>query len=304
MDILAFGDPHIKPANPAIDLDALRVPPDIDIVVTIGDIIQRPGDLETGRAFFERLNASETPVVCVPGNHDPAEHYPEMIGGLEHVVLVHDCVVTDGELGVIRNGHGDELTVAGLGCETTKHAAALGAQDVDALDPRKENDRRHAADVAAQTLEDAVFDYLAGNMAPDDLVSSLDVRRSERGTFLDALAEVERRFDRVDALFEGPEDPDVFLSHVPPYNTALDRHHSIGERDRDLEELHVGSLGLKVALRKHAPPVALSGHSHNREYEVGSVDNPKMPHFLSLDFRGVARLTVESTFGTFAYEFL
>jgi len=34
MELLAFGDPHIKPANSAIDLDALAVPTTVDVVVT------------------------------------------------------------------------------------------------------------------------------------------------------------------------------------------------------------------------------------------------------------------------------
>ena len=58
--LLGIGDPHIKPANTAIDYDHLSIPPDVDAIVTNGDVIHRPdpGDIDTGREFFERLNES------------------------------------------------------------------------------------------------------------------------------------------------------------------------------------------------------------------------------------------------------
>lgn len=105
-------------------------------------------------------------------------------------------------------------------------------------------------------------------------------------------------------MFDDASGPIVFLSHVPPYNTPLDRHHSIGVREADFDGLHVGSIGTKLELRKHNPFVALSGHSHNDAYQPGFAGQGGEPHCLSLDFEGMARITVDANNRTFGYEFL
>lgn len=243
-------------------------------------------------------------MVSVPGNHDPAECYPEMIGDLKNVTLGHDRVVTAADLDAGGDDRHDDCTIAGLGCEETGDIPELATRHVSAIDPRSESDRRHAADVGALALENAVFDYVTGDDSKETLLSRLEVRQNERQAFFDGLAEVERRLERLGALFEQSHEPDIFLSHVPPYNTALDRHRSVGEREVDLEGLHVGSLAVKITARKHEPFAVLSGHSHNREYEIGTADSAEQPHFLGLGFRGVSRITVDPATGAFAYEFL
>ncbi len=84
---------------------------------------------------------------------------------------------------------------------------------------------------------------------------------------------------------------------MPPYNLEADRHHSVGQRERDLESLHVGYIGLKLALRTHEPLAVLHGHSHNPQYELvaGSV------HSLNLGLRGIANVSIADEKGGFAF---
>jgi predicted phosphodiesterase len=81
MDLLVFGDAHIKPIETSIDWGKLAVPPDVDLVVSLGDVIHDPREdaLEYGREFFERLAGENRPVVALSGNHDPAEYYETLI---------------------------------------------------------------------------------------------------------------------------------------------------------------------------------------------------------------------------------
>lgn len=309
MELLAFGDPHIKPAGATIDYDALRIPDGIDAIVTNGDVVHRtgPDDLAAGREFFERLAEADVPVVSVPGNHDPLSSYDDLVGDLESVVLAHDRVVAgDGERVDGRRALAP-FDVVGWGCETFDCKPEVRLTSFDALDPRDEPDRRYAADEAASRLEDAVFDYVTGDRdrhARDELAAELGVRRDERPAFRDQLAAAAERFDRLDDLLARASSPTVFLSHVPPYNTELDRHRSVGDREPDLDGLHVGSLSAKLAVRAHDPVAALSGHSHTDEYQPGLDGRGGTPHFLSLDFRGVVRLSIDGANRTFGYEFL
>ena len=90
--LLLLGDLHLSTTGPAIppacpDLESLEV----DAIVSIGDIIDDNIDHaddpsagesyeDRGRQFFARLNEVETPVVVVPGNHDPlacSERFPD-----------------------------------------------------------------------------------------------------------------------------------------------------------------------------------------------------------------------------------
>lgn len=88
----------------------------------------------------------------------------------------------------------------------------------------------------------------------------------------------------------------VVLSHVPPYNTAVDHHHHTIGRDDDLSCHHVGSVGLKLALRKQRPHAALSGHSHHHDYQLRIKDDER-PHMLGLGILGVHSVSVSKTEG-------
>lgn len=305
MELLAFGDPHIKPTGATIDYDALEIPSNVDVVVTTGDVVHRTGqeDLRAGRTFFERLDAADVPIVGVPGNHDPLDQYDSLVGGLENVVVAHERVVTGDAFTDVHRDALSGRSIVGWGCERFDCKPEIRFTSFEALDPRDAANRRYAAAEAASRLEDAVFDYVTGDADRTELERRLGVREGERRAFREQLSHAESRFDRLDSLLAAAPAPTVFLSHVPPYNTPLDRHHSIGERELDLDGLHVGSLSLKLALRLHSPVVALSGHSHNGAYQAGIDGKGGVPHLLNLDFRGIVRIRVGSD-GAFGFEFL
>lgn len=307
MKILGFGDPHIKPVDTAINYDALDVPPEIDVIVTNGDVVHRTesDDLKAGRQFFERLATESIPVLGVPGNHDPDPWYDTLVGGLSNVTNIHKQVVKGKALpGEQSTSESFERhTFVGWGCESFDCSPVIRITDFAALDPRDAADRRYAADRAATRLEDAVYSYIIGDDDWGDVRDRLSIAASEQRTFRAQLRTAVEQFDLLDGLLTEATPPVVVISHVPPYNTHLDRHHSIGEREFDLEGLHVGSLSLKLALRKHRPIAALSGHSHNGEYHVGIGDGCTRPHLLNLDFRGVVEVEVDGKAGIFGYTF-
>lgn len=306
MELLAFGDPHLKPVEGAIDYEKLRLPADVDAVVTTGDVIHRPepADIEAGRDFFAHLDQLGVPVIAVPGNHDPHEHYPDLLADCENVVDAHERVVTadDFERGV--QADFDDHRFVGWGCEQFNFEPELRLVDYPALDPREgrsRRERRYESDRQAQRLEDALFEFVRGRLDRAALRSELGVttNRSQFATQLERLVET---YETITGLLDRAGRPTVVCTHIPPYNTELDRHHSIGERELDLDGLHVGSIGLKLALREGRPIAALNGHSHNGGYEPGIGDDAR-PHMLNLDFQGIASLTVDGPSGGFGFEF-
>lgn len=287
MRLLAFGDTHVKPTGRSLDYDRLELPPGTDAVVTVGDVVHRtgPDDVSAGRAFLEELAGLGVPVYSVPGNHDPVDAHGAMTEGVPEASVLHDDVVSVGEVDLL-----------GRGCHRFDVGPEVACTDFAALDPRDSSGgRRHAADRNAKRLEDALYEYVTGDATEEGVAEALDVRRGERPKLSDGLDELDRAYDRLDALFETATFPTVVLTHVPPYGTELDRHHSVGEREADLDGLHVGSIALKLALRVHRPAVALSGHSHNPVYETLS-DGGTTVHLLNLGFRGVVTVDYDGGF--------
>lgn len=306
MRLLAFGDLHLKPSGTGIDYDQLTLPPETDAVVTVGDVVHRtdPESLAVGQAFFDHLESLGTPVISVPGNHDPERYHERLIGDRRGVVNAHGRVVSaeafegsefDGRLG----GHG----FVGWGCETFDQTLELRATDVPSLGLRRD-DRgvgRHAADRAATRLEDAVLGYVRNDVECTELLASLDIGQEYRAECLEKLDRTRTVYETLSDLLHRAPSPSIVLTHVPPYNTGVDRHHSVGTGETAPDMLHCGSLGLKLALRVHEPLVALNGHSHGGEYEPG--DGPGgRPHVFNLGYQGVATVTVDGTAGGFGFE--
>lgn len=284
--LLVFGDAHIKPTGIAIDYDRLTVSDDIDVVVLLGDVVHdvRDDALACGREFIDHLTATGTPVVAVPGNHDPLEHYPDLIGDVPNAIIAHDCIITGSELGVDIG----QASFVGWGYAGVDRKQELQPTTFPELCPDGVEGKRYAADMCARDIEDALFRHVTGQRDKSDLVEILDIRDGNRARFLNQADGTKATFERLSVLIERAPDPTVVLSHVPPYNLEADRHHSIGERTDDIESLHVGSIGLKLALRAHDAFAVLHGHSHNPQYEL--VD--ESVHSLNLGFRGIATVTV------------
>lgn len=303
MELLVFGDTHIKPVDTAIDYDNLQVPADIDVVVSVGDVIHdtRGSAIDYGQKFFERLAGFDRPVVAVPGNHDPLEYYPQLTAELPPVVNAHKRVVTDEAFERSLGSRIDRYSFVGWGCEEFDQGPEIRPTDFPSLVPDRSGDRRYAADQSAQRLEDELYQFVTTDRTEKDLVSSLAIESPNRSEFLAQLDRTMCVYEEISSLLEDAEAPTIVLSHVPPYNTEADRHHSIGERKQDIEGLHVGSVGLKLALRVYEPLAAFHGHSHNPEYEVGLGESAR-PHSLNLGFQGIVRASLNSSGGSFGYE--
>lgn len=304
MDLLAFGDLHLKSVGARIQYDQLQIPTATDAIVVIGDVVHRaePDELAVGREFFERLDEVGVPVVAVPGNHDPHEHYPTMIDGYQNVLNAHGRAVTGEDFSHLGDAPLDGFQIAGWGCEQFDFTTEVDVTAIPALDPtdeRNPNDRAYQADRAAQAVEDAVFDIFTSDMTPNHVFERFDIPMGERRGILDGIERAQETYETVSTPIAGASEATVVLSHVPPYNTAIDRHHAMG-RDDDLNGFHVGSLGLKLALRKQRPHAALSGHSHHHDYQP-RIGGDERPHVLGLGFRGVHSVSVSET-GGFGYE--
>jgi len=300
--ILVFGDPHIKPIETSVDLSRISIPDDIDLVVSLGDVIHDARDdaIEYGRDFFERVASFDRPVVAVPGNHDPLEHYSDIIGGLDNVRNAHDRVLTPSDSRDSATSSRTEIQFVGWGCEQFDQEPELRPAEFPELIPENSpGQRRYIADQVAQRIEDELYAYLTGGRDIHSLAETLEIKPSNRPAFQEQVDETAAVFDHLSELIKTAAGETVVLSHVPPYNTESDRHHSIGDRDNDIEGLHVGSSGLKLALRAHGPVAALHGHSHNPTYEC--LDGSQVVHSLNLGFQGIATVTIETNPAGFSF---
>lgn len=303
MELLVFGDTHIKPIENAVNYELLEVPADVDVVISIGDVIHdaREDAIDYGHEFFERLASFDTPVLAVPGNHDPVEYYPDLTAGLPSVVTTHKRVVTaetfDEPMGTALS----EYTVVGWGCEEFDQGPELRPAAFPSLTPdAPQQERRYVADQIATELEDTLYEYVTTDCTEKEILSRLGIQSENAGRFSRQLQRAIETYEDISTLISDNNRPTIVCSHVPPYNTEADRHHSIGEREENLDGLHVGSIGLKLALRIHEPFAAFHGHSHNPNYEVGFDDGVR-PHSLNLGFQGIIRVSLNGSRGSFGF---
>ncbi|MFB6109829.1 MAG: metallophosphoesterase [Halodesulfurarchaeum sp.] len=288
MRLLAFGDMHLKPSGRQIDFDRIQLPARTDAIVIAGDVVHRLGadDVEAGRRFLAALDEFGVPVLSIPGNHDPNPAHAKLTAGLENVACLHGDVYSL-----------EDLDLLGWGCRQFDVGPELTGRSFDSLDPRDEpRERRYAADRSAERIENALFEHVTGDLSRGDLASRLEIEEGERPHLWDQLEDFEGTYGTLEALFSTASEPIVAVTHVPPYGTELDRHHSAGNREVDLRELHLGSIALKIALRVHQPAVAVSGHSHNPTYESLSTGKSST-HLLNLGFRGIATIDLSSSKG-------
>jgi Icc-related predicted phosphoesterase len=303
MELLLFGDAHIKPVDESVDWAQLTVPSDVDIVLSLGDVIHdaREDALDCGRQFFEQLASHDVPIVAVPRNHDPVEYYPELLGSVSSVVNVHHSVLSTDEFPQLSTSV-EPLSFVGWGCEQFNQEPEIRPNEFPSLSPAAGNgSSRYEADQLAQQLEDELYRYLTTNMTDREFLSSLDIAESNQREFLQQLDQTTEVYSELSSLLEQTEYPTVVLSHVPPYNTEADRHYSIGQREMGLEGAHVGSIGLKLALRDYRPLAAFHGHSHNPVYNPGFGDETT-PHSLNPGFQGIVRVSINGRTGMFSYQ--
>lgn len=289
MRLLVCNDLHLKPAASDYDLAAMTIPDDLDAIVIAGDLTHRDGeeDIALARQFIEQF-PPDLPVLYVPGNHDHAPMPEQVVDGLEHATGVHDMAY-ESEWGAI----------VGWGCERRSLDPALDQIEFPALDPRTaaRSDRNYAANQTADAIESSLFDVVAGDASPRDAVDTLDIASQRRGAFLRSVETVQETYDHLAGLV-GDRSNVILVTHLSPFNTSFDQHHSTGTREVDLEGLHTGSIALALIARTHDIYAIISGHSHNFGYDTGSNGTP---HMLNLGFRGLGVLDVDPRNDIFSF---
>lgn len=291
MRLLVYNDLHLKPAGSGYDIDAMQIPESVDGVLVVGDLTHRanPEDVELAREFVEQFDP-DTPVVYVPGNHDPAPMPKEVVDPFTASWSGHRFVREFGD-----------VTVVGVGCEQRSLSPAIDQCAFEALDPRDapQSDRRYAADQVADDLEAACLDMVRGASTPADAASSLGIEDAEFPRFKRGMERVEDAYDRLADLLEDRTNV-LLATHVPPFNTSFDRHHAVGTRETDREFLHFGSIPIKLAIREHDVFAALSGHSHTYGYESGDGTDGR-PYCLNLGYRGIGTVTLDPDAQSFGF---
>lgn len=289
--LLVAGDLHLKPAASDYDLSEVTVPNDVDAVLVLGDLTHRDGrnDRDLARRFVRRT-AKATPTVYVPGNHDPAP-FPETV-----VESVADARVLYRAAQRVADAN-----LVGWGCEQRSLAPAIDQCSFEALDPRcaSHGERRYEADRTAEQLESACYDVVCGTRSVDGAAADLGIDESNRDAFASGIDEIASTFDRLAAVLTGTEQI-VLASHVPPFNTPVDRHHAVGSREIDQEHLHVGSIAIKLAVREFDVFATLSGHSHEFGFER-LADCEGRPYCLNLGHRGIGTVMANPTDDRFTF---
>lgn len=291
MRVLVYNDLHLKPAGSDYNIDALAVPEDIDAVWIAGDLTHREGKDDVALATrFVKQFPSDVPVLYVPGNHDPAPMPERVVDGVKRAVSGHNLV-----------HQYKSVTVVGWGCEQRSLDPPLDQGAFPALDPRTapHDERRYAADKIADAIEHAFHKVVTDEAAPRDAASMLDIADENLAAFSEDTATITETYDYLAELV-GDRSDVVLVSHLSPFNTSSDRHHSIGKRKIDLEFFHTGSIALKLLARTHDIFAIYSGHSHNFGYETGATESGT-PHMLNLGFRGIGLLEVDPSAGVLSF---
>jgi hypothetical protein len=162
--------------------------------------------------------------------------------------------------------------------------------------------RRHVADEFASDFEAEIKTLVTGDRTIRDLIDQFDIGHDNQQQFADSCQKFQTRYEQLTELLTAHDGPTIIVTHIPPFNTELDRHHSIhGTTD---EELHIGSLSLKIAIRHHPPALSLSGHSHQQAYDLLTTDSGHQIHLVGLGFRGVGLVEINCQSGSFGIDFL
>jgi len=291
MRFLVCNDLHLKPTASDYDVEAMRVSDDVDAAFVAGDLTHRDGeaDVALARRFVDRL-ATDAPVMYVPGNHDHTPMPAHVVDGVENArsghEVTHEC---------------ESVTIVGWGCERRSLDPLLDQTAFPALDPRTEprGERRYAADRTADAIEDALLEVVSGDTSARDAADTLDITPEVRGAFRHSVDSVQEAYNHLAGLADGHSNV-LLVTHLSPFNTSFDRHHSTGTRETDRESLHTGSIVLKLVARTHDVFATISGHSHQFGYDTGD-DAGGAPHMLNFGFRGVGTVDVDPDAGVFAF---
>lgn len=289
-----LNDIHLKPSYEGV-VEAVTLPPETDAVIIAGDLLDRsdPASVERGRQLLSRLDDSPVPTALVPGNHDPLATAEALVDGFDSVVLAHERRLTAADVPGPADAF-DQVPVVGIGCEQFDAGVEVEYDAATGLSVRDDYGHvdRYEEQKAVRQLLTGVDTLLAGETTPEALRSTFGFPRT-------AIDGFQRTLDRGTLLTDllSVDQPVLLVSHVPPFGTDLDIHHSSETRRND--GLHLGWLALAGAIRRGTPSVAVAGHSHVQGY---ATYDGHPTHLINGGFRGVTTVEVESD--GFGFRFL
>lgn len=309
MTVLVYTDLHLgTSATERVDrLVSHAAADDVEAVFLLGDVIDENRDHadspaageryeQQGRLFLERLNDLDIPVVVVPGNHDPVHTMDRLIDGLANIVNAHERVVRFGDDGdfVVDSLAGG--SVVGFGCEQFDLSSELSYRDfpeLDVLADATPENIHHKATQQAESIEAAIGRFLTESASVEQAADSLTIDPASHGAFEEQLEDIQSTFEILAKLLDQASEPTIVLSHQPPFNTALDHHHS----DRGMAgRIHKGSIPLKMAVLHAGPSLVLSGHTHFEQRDDFQTANGYTTAYNSGD-AGIAEIAVQDIGG-------
>lgn len=291
MELLVCGDLHLKPGGEAHPIEGIPIADGIDFALVVGDLTHRdgPDDVALAREFVEYVTDA-VPLLYVPGNHDHMPMPERVVDGINDAAVAHETAFETGDFSVV-----------GWGCTQRSLEPPLDVRDFEPLDPttKPPSERRYAADAAADQLLEACAAVIIEEQQASTVATELGLTREEQARFKTGVETVAARYDTLEGSLTDTEHA-LLATHLSPYNTSFDRHHSVGDRDAELEALHTGSIAIQLAIQSHDVFTAVSGHTHVQGYDVGT-GPAGQPHLVNLGFRGVAEFTLRPDDGAFSY---
>jgi Icc-related predicted phosphoesterase len=289
MRVLVCNDLHLKPAASDYDIDAVVIPNSVDAVFIAGDLTHRNGedDIALARRFIDQFNVD---LLYVPGNHDHAPMPERVVDNFEHATNGHN---------VVREY--ESCSVVGWGCEQRSLNDTLDQAAFPILDPRtaSRGARRYQADQSAQAIETALYDLVTDQATVYDAAEDLGIAAENIPAFRQSIQTIQETYTHLSDLV-GDRSNVVIVSHLSPFNTSFDRHHSKGAREEDREAFHTGSIALKLITKTYDVYATISGHSHAFGYDTGDSETGST-HMLNLGYRGLGIVDISPTTNEFSF---
>ncbi|MDS0477184.1 metallophosphoesterase [Natrinema sp. 1APR25-10V2] len=272
MRLLVLGDLHLGQdgftADPHPSWDRF------DAVLTVGDVAHSRVTVTDGKpqqeelvgvveaqAFFRQLDELGVPILTVPGNHDYRRH-ANLVRG-----------TTRG-----RNLHRETAALEGY------HVAGFGSEIFDA-GPEVRYDPEA---VAGLDDPDVWLKRTLARAGSNEADATLAELRNRIDGFESQFATYTERYETLRSLATGTEPGTgrIVLTHVPPFDTSLDR---VAESVPRIGGRHWGSIALKNVLADHDISFVACGHIHERE-DVATVAGTPC---LNAGFRSAYAVTLE-----------
>lgn len=256
MEVLVVGDLHLR------DDEQVSIRAEwsaYDAILLVGDIIDTAATTSSaGAQLLSALGDLSPPTLAVPGNHDHRRH-SERIQDIEGVYDLHQKTHS------LDGPH----SICGLGSTKFDEGPEVRAGPRDRIDePERVRQMVHQLVETESSIQNTELES-----------SSVTVSGSERMQYAQRIRSLRTLYANSSC------DRCVFLTHIPPYNTALDTMQAMNAA----KTWNWGSMALRNFLEEVEVELVASGHIHE---SAGStvVDgtlcvNPGFRQAVSVDLR-------------------